>query len=104
MDYKHNTPPESNTPQERIAVLRSAHARPDQTFTTSASFIVSPDGVRLLAGRHITARAASALTRNAEAHANAPAVLPFKPRRVAIRPEDVEAFIQSGNQPSRKAA
>ncbi len=25
------------------------------------------------------------------------------PRRVAIRPEDVEAFIQSGNQPSRKA-
>jgi len=82
MDYKHNTPPESNTPQERIAVLRSAHARADgSTFTTSASFIVSPSGVRLLAGRHITARAASALTRNAEAHANAPAVLPFKPRR-----------------------
>jgi hypothetical protein len=66
---------------ERVAVLRSAHARPDQTFTTSASFIVSSDGARLLAGRHITARAANALTRNAEAHANAPAVLPFKPRR-----------------------
>jgi hypothetical protein len=78
------TLPESNKPSaqfERVAIMRSAHARPDQTFTTSASFIVSPSGVRLLAGRHITARAASALTRNAEAHANAPAVLPFKPRR-----------------------
>jgi len=68
-------------PGERVAIMRSAHARRDQTFTTSASFIVSADGARLLAGRHITARAASALTRNAEAHANAPAVLPFKPRR-----------------------
>ncbi len=67
---------------ERVAVLRSAHARPDgSTFATSCSFIVSPDGARLLAGRHITKRAASALTRNAEAHANAPAVLSFKPRR-----------------------
>jgi len=84
MDYKHNTPPESNKPSaqfERVAIMRSAHARPDQTFTTSASFIVSADGARLLAGRSITARAANALTRNAEAHANAPVVLPFKPRR-----------------------
>jgi hypothetical protein len=69
-------------PGERVAIMRSAHGRADGvTFTTSASFIVSADGARLLAGRHITARAANALTRNAEAHANAPAVLPFKPRR-----------------------
>ncbi len=75
------TLPESNQSQEKIAVLRSGHAREGGTFTTSASFIVSADGARLLAGRHITARAANALTRNAEAHANAPAVLSFKPRR-----------------------
>jgi len=82
MDYKHNTPPESNTPEERIAVLRSAHARADgSTFATSCSFIVSSDGARLLAGRHVTHKAFGALTRNAEAHANAPVVLPFKPRR-----------------------
>jgi len=57
MDYKHNTPPESNQPQEKIAILRSAHAREDGTFTTSASFIVSADGAaRLLAGRHVTKR------------------------------------------------
>jgi len=53
------TLPESNpTPAqfERVAIMRSAHARPDQTFTTSASFIVGVDGVRLLAGRHVTKR------------------------------------------------
>ncbi len=86
MDYKHNTPPDSNKPHENnesVAILRSAHGRADETFCTVASFIVSPDGVRLLAGRHITKRAASALARNAEAHAHAPApaVLSFKPRR-----------------------
>jgi hypothetical protein len=82
MNYKHNTPPESNQPQERIAVLRSAHGRADgSTFTTSASFIVSPSGVRLLAGRSVTARAANALTRNAEAHERATSnVRQFPPR------------------------
>jgi hypothetical protein len=68
-------------PGERVAILRSAHGRADETFCTVASFIVGVDGVRLLAGRHITKRAASALVRNAENHAAQPAVLPFKPRR-----------------------
>ena len=72
--------PERNQPTEHIEVLRSAHARPDQTFTTSASFIVSPDGVRLLAGRHVTARAASALARNAEAHERGQVVRQFPQR------------------------
>jgi hypothetical protein len=80
MDYKHNNPPEGNKPQERIAVLRSAHARENGTFTTSASFIVSADGVRLLAGRHVTARAANALTRNAEAHERGQVVRQFQTR------------------------
>jgi hypothetical protein len=74
MDYKHNTPPESNKPSaqfERVAIMRSAHARPDQTFTTSASFIVSADGVKLLAGRHLTGRAFGALVRDAENHERA---------------------------------
>jgi hypothetical protein len=59
MDYKHNTPPESNKPSEqfeRVTILRSAHARRDGTYCTSASFIVSASGVRLLAGRHVTKR------------------------------------------------
>jgi hypothetical protein len=77
--------PESNQPTEqfeRVAVLRSAHGRSDgSTFRTSASFIVSADGARLLAGRHVTHRALGALARNAEHHAAQPAVLPFKPRR-----------------------
>jgi hypothetical protein len=55
-------------PGERVAIMRSAHARPDQTFTTSASFIVSADAVRLLAGRHLTGRAFGALVRDAENH------------------------------------
>jgi hypothetical protein len=65
------TLPESNKPSaqfERVAIMRSAHARPDQTFTTSASFIVGVDGVRLLAGRHLTGRAFGALVRDAEKH------------------------------------
>jgi hypothetical protein len=80
MNYKHNTPPESNTPQERIAVLRSPHARENGTFTTSASFIVSADAVKLLAGRNVTGRAANALTRNAEAHERGQVVRQFPPR------------------------
>jgi hypothetical protein len=72
MNYKHNTPPESNKPQERITVLRSAHGRADgSTFRTSASFIISASGVRLLAGRHITHKAFGVLQRNAEAHERA---------------------------------
>ncbi len=72
---------QNGAPAERVAIVRSAHGRRDATYCTSASFIVSADGVKLLAGRHVTKRAVSVLTRNAEAHANAPAVLPFKPRR-----------------------
>jgi hypothetical protein len=56
---------------ERVAILRSAHARPDQTFTTSASFIIGVDGVKLLAGRHLTGRAFGALVRDAENHERA---------------------------------
>lgn len=67
----------------RVAVLRSAHGRPGATFCTSASFIVSSTGARLLAGRHITKRAESALTRNAQAfERDAPNVRPF-PRRTS---------------------
>jgi hypothetical protein len=80
----HESPASKNQfdePAERVAVLRSAHGREGNTFCTSASFIYSSTGARLLAGRSVTARAVNALTRNAEAHANAPAVLPFKPRR-----------------------
>ncbi len=72
---------QNDAPAERVVILRSGHGRSDGAFTTACSFIVSSTGAKLLAGRHITKRAASALTRNAEAHANAPAVLPFKPRR-----------------------
>jgi len=72
---------------ERVAVLRSAHARPDQTFTTSASFIIGVDVVRLLAGRHVTARAANAIQRHAEAHERATSnVQPFKARPRATSP------------------
>ncbi len=79
---ENQTKKQFDEPTERVAVVRSAQGRADgSTFTTSASFIVSAGSVKLLAGRHITKRAASALTRHAEAHANAPAVLPFKPRR-----------------------
>jgi hypothetical protein len=78
------TPPEINpTPAqfERVAIMRSAHARPDQTFTTSASFIVSADGVKLLAGRHLTGRAFGALVRDAENHERtASNVRPFPQR------------------------
>ncbi len=77
-------PPESNKPSaqfERVAVMRSAHARPDQTFTTSASFIVGVDGVRLLAGRHLTGRAFGALVRDAENHTRTTSnVRQFPPR------------------------
>ena len=60
-------PPERNP--EHVEILRSAHARADgSTFTTSCSFIVSSDGARLLAGRHVTHKAFGALARNAEAH------------------------------------
>jgi len=81
MNYKHNTPPEGNKPSaqfERVAVLRSAHGREDgHTFETQAAYIIGAGGARLIAGRSITRVAFGALTR----HANAPAVLPFKPRR-----------------------
>jgi len=56
---------------EHVEILRSAHGRADHTFITVASFIVSSDGARLLAGRHITHKAFGALARNAEAHAAA---------------------------------
>jgi len=73
MNYKPSDQKQSSisTEFERVAVLRSAHARPDQTFTTSASFIVSADGVKLLAGRHLTGRAFGALVRDAENHERA---------------------------------
>ncbi len=45
-----------DAPAERVAVVRSAHGRADETFCTVASFIVSADGARLLAGRHVTKR------------------------------------------------
>ncbi len=68
-------------PAERVAVLRSAHGREGNTFCTSASFIYSSTGARLLAGRSITARAANALTRNAENHERATSnVRQFPPR------------------------
>jgi hypothetical protein len=72
---------QNGAPAERVAIVRSAHGRADGvTFTTSASFIVSAGSVKLLAGRHITKRAASALTRNAEAHARAQVVRQFPQR------------------------
>ncbi len=77
------TLPESNKPSaqfERVAIMRSAHARPDQTFTTSASFIIGVDGVRLLAGRHLTGRAFGALVRDAENHERGQVVRQFPPR------------------------
>lgn len=78
---ENQTKKQIDAPDERVAVLRSAHGRADGTFTTSASFIVSPDGVRLLAGRHVTARAAGALVRNAETHERAASnVRQFPPR------------------------
>jgi hypothetical protein len=72
---------QNDAPAERVAILRSGHGRENGTFTTASTYVISSTGARLLTGKHVTARAANALTRNAEAHANAPAVLPFKPRR-----------------------
>jgi hypothetical protein len=70
-----------DAPQERVAVVRSAHGRSDGTYCTSASFVYSSSGAKLLAGRHLTKRSASALTRNAEAHERATSnVRQFPPR------------------------
>ncbi len=67
-------------PLEHVEVVRSAHGRADQTFVTVASFVVSSTGARLLTGRTITKRAASALERNAEAHARSQVVRQFPQR------------------------
>ncbi len=75
--------PESNKPTEdfeRVVILRSGHGRSDGAFTTACSFVVSSTGVKLLAGRSVTARAANALTRNAEAHERGQVVRQFPPR------------------------
>jgi hypothetical protein len=73
-------------PAERVAVLRSAHGREGNTFCTSASFIYSSTGAKLLAGRSITARAANTLTRNAEAHERGQVVRQFPPRPRSTSP------------------
>lgn len=75
--------PESNQPTEqfeRVVILRSGHGRSDGAFTTACSFIVSSTGANLLTGRHITKRAARALTRNAEAHERGQVVRQFPAR------------------------
>jgi len=65
-------------PQERVAVVRSAHGRNDGTYCTSASFVYSSSGAKLLAGRHLTGRAFGALVRDAENHERATSnVRPF---------------------------
>jgi len=90
------TPSDSNKPHENnehVAILRSAHGRADETFYTVASFIVSPDGVRLLAGRHITKRAASALARNVDVWERSQVVrqFPTRPRPSSPSGEKVRA-------------
>lgn len=66
---------------EGVRIVRSAHAQPDRTSITVASFIIASDGARLLTGHTVTKRAAHALTRNAEAHERATSnVRSFPPR------------------------
>jgi tyrosine-protein phosphatase YwqE len=81
-----------DVPTERVTVVRSGHGRVDGTYTTSASFIINASGVKLLAGRHITKRSASALERNALAfEASQPhAPLPFTARSRPTTPKNTE--------------
>jgi len=81
-------PAERNIPQERIAILRSGHGRANGSFTTAASYVVSVDGARLLAGRHITARSASRNTRGASQAPPAPLLFRLRPARPADRQDE----------------
>ncbi len=72
---------QNGKPTERVAILRSGHGRENGTFTTASTYVISSSGARLLTGKHVTARAANALTRNAEAHERATSnVRPFPQR------------------------
>jgi hypothetical protein len=59
MKYKpktsqHTTP--AYVENGRVAILRTGHGREGATFTTQVSYIVTPDGARLLAGRRVIKR------------------------------------------------